>query len=106
MKYEHRTRDMFVGVYERKVDKQRIRVVLSGPDALREDRIAYEVKGRYDVMKIETLLNEFTLLDGGCFNCEFCTKTSPKPLWGPGWLTCPCCGKQARARSERRKAEG
>lgn len=104
MKYENHPHDMFVGVYERKVDKQRIRVVLTGPDALREERIAYEVNGRYDTMPIETLLNHFELLDNGCFNCEFCTKPSPKPLWGPGWITCPSCGKQARTPRERKDA--
>lgn len=105
MKYEHHTLDMLVGTYESKSTNRRIRVVLAGAESLRKERVAYiEADGRHDVMEIETLLNHFKLLDAGCFNCEFCTKPSPKPLWGAGWITCPSCGKQARTPREKKDA--
>lgn len=32
--------------------------------------------------------------------CHHCNKPSPKELWGPGWMTCPNCGKRWLSVSE------
>lgn len=36
------------------------------------------------------------------YTCEHCGDTTPKQLWGPGWITCPSCKKPARTVAERR----
>ena len=36
------------------------------------------------------------------YTCEHCGDTTPKRLWGPGWITCPSCKKTARTTAERR----
>ncbi len=36
------------------------------------------------------------------YTCAFCKETTPKRLWGPGWITCPSCRKPVRSVAERR----
>ena len=38
----------------------------------------------------------------GRYRCDHCGEKSHKRLWGPGWMTCPLCKKQARTTAERR----
>lgn len=73
-------------------------------------RMLSEFHGRYTLTGceaakpvIEAAFAAVTLPAGGSgsYTCEFCGGASPKSAWGPGWVTCPSCGKQARSVSER-----
>lgn len=53
-----------------------------------------------DAVAIVVLARAILGMDG-TYRCEHCNTLSCKRLWGPGWITCPECGKQARGVSER-----
>lgn len=51
---------------------------------------------------VETTIREGAAVDArpATYVCHHCNKPSPKEEWGPGWMTCPNCGKRWLSVSE------
>lgn len=39
------------------------------------------------------------------YECEFCKYRTPKRHWGPGWMRCPNCKKQALTIAEKQNSK-